>query len=261
MSKKTSTRNREKLSQLSTEELVKIILTQQEVIEYLKQEVEKLKASRNLDSKTSSKPPSSDLLKKSEKKKEQKLENKKKPGGQPGHKGKTRKGFGRVDRCEVLRASNCHHCGQNLASTAVAKIEKHAVAQLVAKPIEIVEYQRFHLECPHCQLIADCNWSPQIIPGQDLGVRLQGLLGWLGNYGHLAYEKQQELLWELGRIKIGVETLVATNQRISQAINQSVNHLQDWINSSHPPLNIDETPWSVKGVKEWCGRECVPVVR
>ena len=53
MSKKTSTRNREKLSQLSTEELVKIILTQQEVIEYLKQEVEKLKASRNLDSRTS----------------------------------------------------------------------------------------------------------------------------------------------------------------------------------------------------------------
>lgn len=90
-----------------------------------------------------------------------------------------------------------------------------------------------------------------MIAGQDLGVRLQGLLGWLGNYGHLASEKQQELLWELGRIKIGVGTLVATNQRISQAINQSVNHLQDWINSSHPALNIDETPWSVKGIKEW----------
>ena len=99
-----------------------------------------------------------------------------------------------------------------------------------------------------------------MIPGQDLGVRLQGLLGWLGNYGHLPYEKQQELLWELGRIKIGAGTLVATNQRISQAINQSVNHLQNWINLSRPPLNIDETPWSVKGVKEWCGRECVLVV-
>lgn len=104
MSKKTSTKNREKLSQLSREELVEIILTQQEVIEYLKQEIEKLKASRNLDSKTSSKPPSSDLLKKSEKKKEQKSENKKKPGGQPGHKGKTRKGFGRVDRARSFKS-------------------------------------------------------------------------------------------------------------------------------------------------------------
>lgn len=251
MSKKASTRNREKLSQLPTEELVEIILTQQEVIKYLKQEIEKLKISKDLDSKTSSKPPSLDLLKKSEKKKQQKSEKKKQPGGQPGHQGKTRKGFGRVDRYEVLRASNCDHCGQDLASAAIAKIEKRAVAQLVANPIEIVEYQRFHLECPHCQKTADCNWSPQMIPGQDLGVKLQGLLGWLGNYGHLPYEKQQELLWELGKIEVGVGTLVATNQRISRAINQSVNHLQDWINHSSPPLNIDETPWSVKGVKEW----------
>lgn len=66
MSKKTSTKNRDKLSQLLKEELVEIILTQQEVIEYLKEEVEKFKVSRELDSRTSSKPPSSDLLKKSE---------------------------------------------------------------------------------------------------------------------------------------------------------------------------------------------------
>lgn len=53
MSKQASTKDREKLSQLSREELVEIILTQQEAIEHLKQEIEKLKASRNLDSKTS----------------------------------------------------------------------------------------------------------------------------------------------------------------------------------------------------------------
>ncbi|NEO41047.1 MAG: hypothetical protein F6J90_33875 [Moorea sp. SIOASIH] len=57
--------------------------------------------SRDLDSQTSSKPPSSDLLKKSEKKpslpSESNTSAKRKPGGQPGHKGKTRKGFGRVD--------------------------------------------------------------------------------------------------------------------------------------------------------------------
>ncbi len=47
MKKKTPQRNREKLSQLSTEELVEIILTQQEVIEDLKQEIELLKVSRD----------------------------------------------------------------------------------------------------------------------------------------------------------------------------------------------------------------------
>ncbi len=250
MSQGTPQKNREKLSQLSTEELVEIILTQQEAIEGLKQEIERLKMSRDWDSQTSSKPPSSDLLKKSEKKKETEKK-KRKPGGQPGHEGKTRKGFGRVDRIEILKAEQCSNCGQKLSTTESVKIETQQVAQLVAKPIEIVEYQCHHIRCDCCQKVTKANWSPEIIPGQDLGIKLQGLLGWLGNYGHLPYEKQQELLWELGEVKIGVGTLVKTNQRISQAIKKSVTELNNWVISSQPPLNIDETPWSVKGVKEW----------
>ena len=47
---------------------------------------------------------------------------------------------------------------------------------------------------------SSADWSAEIVPGQDLGIRLQAFLGWLNNYGHLSYEKQQELLWELGKI-------------------------------------------------------------
>ena len=91
------------LLQLSKAELVGIILTQHEFIEELRIDIENLKLSRDLDSKTSSKPPSTDWLKKSEKAKleeEKSTEQKKKrkPGGQPGHQGKTRKGFGKTDR-------------------------------------------------------------------------------------------------------------------------------------------------------------------
>ena len=250
MSQETPARNREKLSQLSTEELVEIILTQHEAIKSLKQEIERLKVSRDLDSKVSSLPPSSDLLKKSEKKKDTEKK-RRKPGGQPGHQGKTRKGFDRVDRIEILKPDQCVNCGQSIAGVEAIKIETRTVAQLVAKPIEIVEYQRHHCWCDCCQKVTKAKWSPEIIPGQDLGIKLQGLLGWLGNYGHLPYEKQQEFLWELGEINIGVATLVATNQRISQAIKKSVSELKNWVISSQPPLNIDETPWSVKGIKEW----------
>ena len=61
----------ETLSQLPSEELVSIIVQQQRVIEQFKQEIEqfkqeiqRLKAQQNTDSQTSSKPPSTDLLKK-----------------------------------------------------------------------------------------------------------------------------------------------------------------------------------------------------
>lgn len=81
--------------QLSKEQLVEVIKTLQEKIARLE---ERLK----LDTQTSSKPPSQDLLQKPENKKSQsdhdEIKTKRKPGGQPGHVGKTRKGFGRVDR-------------------------------------------------------------------------------------------------------------------------------------------------------------------
>ena len=82
----------ETISQLPKEELVSIIVQQQRVIEQFKQEIERLKRQQSTDSQNSSKPPSTDLLKKSEKPKastETAESGLRKPGGQPGHVGKT----------------------------------------------------------------------------------------------------------------------------------------------------------------------------
>jgi transposase len=98
----------DELYQLSKEQLVETIKT-------LQKKIARLEENWNLDSKISSKPPSSDLLKKSEKEKLQPetdgATTKRKPGGQPGHQGKTRKGFGRIDRFEILRPQLCSCCG------------------------------------------------------------------------------------------------------------------------------------------------------
>ncbi|BAZ38149.1 transposase IS66 [Calothrix sp. NIES-4101] len=238
----------EELYQLPKEELVKII-------QALRIELERLKEIVNKDSKSSSKPPSQDIIKKSEKKKSEQQDSeegeKRKPGGQPGHEGKTRKGFGRVDRIEMLRPEKCPYCGGIHFLELADKIEKQVVAQFVANPIEIVEYQRIHQQCSHCGTVSAADWSDSIVPGQDLGLRLQALIGWLGNYAHMPYEKIRELIEELGQIDIGEGTLVATNQRVAQAIEKPVKELSDWVKSEQPNIHVDETPWTVKGVKEW----------
>lgn len=256
MSESIPTVEYKNLSQLSKDELVEIILGQQKVIEQLHLEIEKLKISRDLDSTTSSKPPSTDLLKKPEKAKEQETDSskqisKRKPGGQPGHQGKTRTGFLRIDRTEILQPSGCSQCGAREFLDKPLKVETQQVAQLVERPIEVVEYHRYHCQCNCCGAVSVAPWSPKIIPGQDLGVKLQAFLGWLGNYGHLPYEKQQEMLWELGKIEIGLGTIVKTNQRVEGAINPSVKQLSEWVSLKQPNIHVDETPWPVKGIKEW----------
>ena len=243
----------ERLQQLPSPELVKVIVQQQQLIEQLKQEVFRLKASLQKDSQTSSQPPSSDLLKKPEKSKgtsEQKGKPKRKPGGQPGHAGHTRKGFGRVDRYSILLPQKCAHCGGVEFVEAPVAVQRQQVAQLVARPIEVVEYQHHTCACVKCGQLQTAAWSKDIVPGQDLSVGLQALLVWLGNYGHLSYEKQQELLWELGGIEIGVGTLQTTNARMASAVKGSLEQLREWV-KQQPMVHVDESPWPVLGLKEW----------
>jgi transposase len=238
----------EELNQLSKEQLV-------EIIKALQEELARLKQSLKIDSKTSSKPPSQDIHKKSENKKapvqEESNHPKRKPGGQPGHQGKTRKGFSRIDRCEILRPTDCAYCGQKAFAPAAVKVETRTVAQLVEHPIEVVEYQRYTCVCECCGNIETSQWPQDIIPGQDLGVKLQAFLGWANNYAHMPYEKQQEMLWELGQIEIGLGTLVTTNERVQKAIEPSIIELSNWVKQTQPNVHVDETPWSVKGIKEW----------
>jgi transposase len=240
------------IEQWSHEELVKLVLRQQKIIERLEQEIERLKDKQPSNSQTSSKPPSSDLLQKSEKAKEEKKEEgeqKRLPGGQPGHIGKTRKGFERVDRYELSEPSVCDHCGSRELSEAIS-IQKQQVACLVARPIEIVEFQRAKCQCLSCGAFVSGAQANGIIPGQDLNVSLQAFLVWLGNYGHMSYKKQQELVWELGEITIGTGTLSATNERMAVAVEPTVESLWEWA-PLQTNVHVDETPWCVKGVKEW----------
>jgi transposase len=58
-------------------------------------------------------------------------------------------------------------------------------------------------------------------------------------------------LWELGQIEIGVGTLVARNEGIDGAVAQSIDSLKQYIKQTQPNILADETPWIVKGVKEW----------
>lgn len=175
---------------------------------------------------------------------------KRKPGGQPGHPGKTRKGFGRVDRYEFLRPQTCPDCGAEAFLEMPVAVQRQQVARLVERPIEVVEYHRYTCQCAQCGQRVSAPPDPDVIPGQDLSIGLQALLTWLGNQGHLSYEKQQEWLREFGQIEIGVGTLQATNHRVARAVASAVEDLWQWAPSqSH--LHVDETPWCVLGVKEW----------
>ena len=252
MKKPTANTQQEKteIEQLSQAELVELVMGLQKIIQELQEKLAIATGKSRTTSQTSSQPPSLDLIQKSEKAKDQvEEEPKKKPGGQLGHQGKTRKGFGRVDRYEISQPEICQWCGSRELSEVISH-QTQQVACLVAKPIEVVEYQTQSCKCLECGGVVRGSLPEGIVPGQDLNINLQALLVWLGNYGHLSYEKQQELVWELGAIEIGTGTLQKTNQRVAGSVEPAINDLWEWA-KHRPNVHVDETPWCVMGVKEW----------
>ena len=92
MKKPTAKTQQEKteIEQLSQAELVELVLGLQKIIQELQEKLAIATGKSRTTSQTSSQPPSLDLIQKSEKAKvEAEEEQKKKPGGQPGHQGKT----------------------------------------------------------------------------------------------------------------------------------------------------------------------------
>jgi transposase len=239
---------RQDLEKMAPSVLVDITLRQQEAIQQLFEEIERLKAIINRDSRDSSKPPSSDLLKKSEKAKEPlPEERKRKPGGQAGHQGKTRKGFGKIDKFEIVKIEQCPNCGGT--SWTELGLKTRQTARLREKPIEVVEYQQHQCRCQNCSTVVWGEMPGDVIGEQDLEANLQAMLVWLGTYAHMSYEKQQEWLEQMG-VEIGTGTLVATTERVAESIKGKVEELANWI-AKQPHNHVDETIWPIKGVKEW----------
>lgn len=141
----------EMLNQLPLEQLVnnmqqQRLIEQQQAIDQLRQEVNQLKLSGHLDSQASSKPPSTDLLKKPEKAQQQPKtateSPKRKSRGQPGHQGKTRKGCCArgVDRYYILRPQVCPRCGSQEFSEHLVAVSVQQVATLVERPIVLAVF-------------------------------------------------------------------------------------------------------------------------
>jgi transposase len=107
-----------------------------------------LKRRLGLDSSTSSKPPSSDGLRK--KPASLREPSGKASGGQAGHKGDTLKRVADPDRIVVYEARACRHCGAGLRLSMAQETETRQVFDLPAKLIEVTERRRPVYACAGC---------------------------------------------------------------------------------------------------------------
>ena len=148
--------SREQLLSLDKATLVAVIHGLQERIVQLEQTVteqaaviQSLRDQLAKDSRNSSKPPTSDGLKKP---RTRSLRQKtgRASGGQPGHKGHTLKMVAHPDHIQHHRVSACPHCATSLEGVAPCGLESRQVFDVPPVRIEVTEHQAEVKVCPEC---------------------------------------------------------------------------------------------------------------
>jgi len=188
------------LTELGKEELISIVLTLQQQVRALEKTVaeqaaviQSLRDQSAKNSQNSSKPPSSDGLKKPRRRSLRKKTGRR-SGGQKGHQGHTLKMVERPDHVQVHQARFCPHCATDLRSVEPCGHEKRQVFDVPPVKIEVTEHRAEIKVCPTCGERVKAEFPPDVTKPIQYGPRLKAQASYLNNYQLIPLARTCELL-------------------------------------------------------------------
>jgi transposase len=243
--------------QATPESVRQLVLNLLASLEQLQQEVASLSERVNQTSQNSSKPPSSDPP--SVKRKPPVKKGQRKRGGQPGHRGKGRKlkPPDQVSRFVISRPTACAGCGALLLGED-PQPSRHQVTELPRIEPEVVEYQVHCLPCLACGQDTRGAW-PEEMPKSSFGPRLQATTSYLSGRFGVSRRDTQEMLATLFQVEMGLGSVPAQEQRLSNALGEAVREAEDFLRQQ-PAVNVDETSWQEQNQTCWLWVGSTPAV-
>lgn len=227
------------------QELEAIVAAQAKLIEELRAEIAELRRRLKLDSSNSSKPPSSDGLRKpSPKSLREKTD--KKFGGQEGHRGDTLKQVDNPDEIIEYHVDVCSSCGRSLANVAVEEeTERQEIDIELTKKIR--SHRAFIKRCA-CGT-RNLSMPKHITVPVQYGPEIRAFATYLSQH-FLPKERMAELFREVFGIPISDTTLM-------QFDNECASNLTPFYNTAFATVmqskvaHFDETSVRVRGKTDW----------
>jgi transposase len=206
------------------------------------------KSSSPKDSSNSSKPPATDIVPRT---RSLRGRSGKKPGGQSGHPGHTRRQTDTPDLIQLQRPSCCSGCGSALPDSLPATVaERRQVIDLPPTHALTTEYQALAVTCPHCHAWTVGAFPASVTASLAFGPRLQAVVVHLKEIQHLSYQRLQETLHDLFGCSIGQASLVGLVADAAETCREAHARLKDQVVAS-PVIGCDETGLRVGGRGHW----------
>ena len=218
-----------------------------ERIAELEERVKTLEGQLKLNSRNSSKPPSSDGFRKPPVKRKK---TGKPPGGQKGHKGHTLLMVEDPDWEITYPVTECCSCGRSLKRVKPAGHERRQVFDLPPIRADVTEHRCERKICPACGCENKAAFPEDVTQPVQYGPRIKAAAVYLNQYQLIPYERTGEALSDLFGCDISEGTLVNWTSAASEILRPVEDEIKCLLTRC-PVGNFDETGMGVEGKGVW----------
>jgi len=197
-----------------------------------------------IDSRNSSKPPSSDGPGRA--RRVERRTSGRKRGAQPGHKGSFR---ALVDEAQVDQIIHCQPVEICACGATVQALDNEPIRHQVfdAPPVkaQVHEYRRYAGRCTGCGEVHHAA-LPAGVPSGQIGPRALALVGTLGTHYHLTQFKIRDLLARLMGVDFSVGAISQAHGKVAEALQKPLGQLAGYVQQA-PVKHMDETGYPREG--------------
>jgi len=218
----------------------------------LRAKIAELQRRLGLDSSNSSKPPSSDGLKKKPRIPGSLRGRSGKPsGGQAGHKGDTLRQVETPDRVVRHEAQACLHCRAGLTASMERGVERRQVFDLPERLIEVTEHQAAIYGCAHCRGVTRAAFPEGGASPAQYGERVRAAAVYLNVHQLIPEDRVAEAMNDLFGALRPCPDSVANWVRGKAAALAPVAVQIAALAAQAPVRHLDETGFRVAGKGQW----------
>lgn len=210
------------------------------------------------NSKNSSRPPSGDRHQRGgakaapqEKPKPKSLRGKsgRKPGGQPGHAGRTLQLSDHPQGTEIHHLQECH-CGEDLSRVPAHDFERRQVFDLPPLQLHCTEHRAEIKDCPCCHARVTAPFPETVCAPLQYGKNFRALLSYLYDAQQCSSRRIRQMCAELFGYAVSESTIQGARQEQYQGLQPFEDRLLE-ILPKEPVLHADETGVLINKVGHW----------